>query len=66
MYVTCFTNILTQNNKTTKPHKPPTFSKTQNFQYPLRIIESKIKEIPRTKYVNSPTKKDLDYIAHSM
>ena len=35
-----------------KPHKnPPKFSKTQNFQYPLRVIESKIKEILGTKYV---------------
>ena len=68
MYVMCFTHILIEIDlKPYKNHKnQPTLRKTQNFQYPLRVIESKIKEILGTKYVNSLIKKGLDYIAHSM
>ena len=53
MYVMCFTHILIEIDlKPYKNHKnPQTFSKIQNFQYPLRVIESKIKEILGTKYV---------------
>ena len=51
--------------KTHKPHKKyPTFIKTQNYHSHVREIETRIKEILRTKYVNSLTKKVLDYIAH--
>ena len=68
MYVMCFTHILIEIDlKPYKHHKKqPTFSKTQNFQYPLRVIESKIKQILRAKYVNSLIKKGFDYMAHSM